>query len=140
MDKDPSRKDENGSSRGITLVPNETLYVHNLNDKVKKPELQRCLYMLFAQYGRVEQIVIVKSAKMRGQAHIVFSDINSAEKALKELDGRMFLEKPLAIEYARTKSRKIVLEQIQSKLLSQQGQDDTSGYDEDDMDIPRYEQ
>lgn len=33
--------------------PNSTLYVNNLNEKVKKEELKKSLYHLFSQFGPV---------------------------------------------------------------------------------------
>lgn len=47
--------------------PNQTLYVNNINEKVKKDVLKKQLYMLFSQYGRVKQIVACKGIKLRGQ-------------------------------------------------------------------------
>jgi RNA recognition motif-containing protein len=48
-------------------VPNHTLYINNLNEKIKKDVLKKLLYMLFSQYGKVVQIVACKGIKMRGQ-------------------------------------------------------------------------
>lgn len=55
-----------------SLLPNQTLYVNNINDKIHKTTLRRCLYALFSQFGPVLDVVALKTPKMRGQAHIVF--------------------------------------------------------------------
>uniref|UniRef100_A0A060T2J1 ARAD1C25674p n=1 Tax=Blastobotrys adeninivorans TaxID=409370 RepID=A0A060T2J1_BLAAD len=89
--------------------PNQTLYVNNLNDKVNKIELRRNLYHLFTTYGHIVDIVALKTAKMRGQAHIAFADVNGATAAAKSLQGYEFLGKPLRISYARGKSRAIAM-------------------------------
>ena len=47
--------------------PNQTLYIKNINEKVKKDVLKKQLYMLFSQYGKVKQIVACKGIKLRGQ-------------------------------------------------------------------------
>ena len=47
--------------------PQQTLYVHNINEKLKIDVLKKMLYMLFSQYGKVTQIVACKGVKMRGQ-------------------------------------------------------------------------
>lgn len=46
-----------------------TLYINNINEKIKKEPLKKLLYMLFSQYGKVRQIVACKGIKMRGQVN-----------------------------------------------------------------------
>lgn len=75
--------------------PNATLYVHNLNDKVKKQELRTQLYALFTTYGRVIDIVAMKGPKMRGQAFLVFADLAGATAALRACEGIVFYDKPM---------------------------------------------
>eukprot|EP01031_Cornospumella_fuschlensis_P040482 gene40482-49340_t len=53
-----------------------TLYVNNINEKVKKNVLKKMLYMLFSQYGKVIQVVACKGIKLRGQ-HIQFAKSNA---------------------------------------------------------------
>ncbi|OSX60126.1 hypothetical protein POSPLADRAFT_1147840 [Postia placenta MAD-698-R-SB12] len=84
--------------------PNATLYVHNLNDKVNKEELRIQLYALFTTYGRVVDIVAMKGPKMRGQAFLVFADLAGATAAMRACEGIVFYDKPMRIEYAKTKS------------------------------------
>jgi RNA recognition motif-containing protein len=71
------------------------LYVRNLNDKLPKEDLKRNLYMLFATYGVILDVVALKTAKMRGQAHVVFRDIDSSTQAMRALQGFTFFEKPM---------------------------------------------
>ncbi|KAL0577720.1 hypothetical protein V5O48_004269 [Marasmius crinis-equi] len=84
--------------------PNNTLYINNLNDKVNKDELRTQLLALFTTYGRVIDIVASKSAKMRGQAFLVFTDLAGATSAMRACEGMLFYDKPLHIDYAKTKS------------------------------------
>jgi RNA recognition motif-containing protein len=86
------------------VPPNETLYINNLNEKVKRDELRKALYGLFSQYGTVLDIVAQKSLKLRGQAFIIFRDIGSASTALKALQSFAFYDKPMHIQYAKSKS------------------------------------
>ncbi len=51
----------------MELEPNQTIYINNINEKVKKDVLKKQLYMLFSQYGKVKQIVACKGIKLRGQ-------------------------------------------------------------------------
>ncbi|KAF2994840.1 U2 snRNP complex subunit msl1 [Curvularia kusanoi] len=88
----------------VKEVPNRTLYVHNLNDKLHKEDLKRNLYMLFATYGVILDVVALKTAKMRGQAHVVFRDVDSSTQAMRALQGFTFFGKDMRISYAKTKS------------------------------------
>jgi len=103
----------------MELEPNQTIYINNINEKVKKDVLKKQLYMLFSQYGKVKQIVACKGIKLRGQvwvscaniisagvinslfssfflqAWIVFHDLNSAINAMKGKQGFVFYDKPM---------------------------------------------
>ena len=69
----------------MELRPNNTLYVNNLNDKVKKDVLKKALYYLFSQFGKILNIVAMKEWRMRGQAFIIYKDITSATTCLRAL-------------------------------------------------------
>ncbi|TPX30279.1 hypothetical protein SeMB42_g07937 [Synchytrium endobioticum] len=84
--------------------PNHTLYVHNLNEKINLEALKKSLRVLFQDYGQVLDIVVGKSIVRRGQAFIVFREVESATKALKEVQGFPLYGKPMDIQYARGKS------------------------------------
>lgn len=79
-----------------TVPPNQTLYVTNLpSAKIKKEDLRTALYMLFSTYGAVLDVVALKTIKMRGQAHIVYKDIQTATQAMRSLDGFEFFGRPM---------------------------------------------
>ena len=106
--------------------PNQTLYINNLNEKVKKEgevlpqpslvamtvfpslhltflppprtELKKSLYAIFSQFGPILDIVAMKTLKMRGQAFVVFQDISSATNALRSMQGFPFYDKPMVRE------------------------------------------
>ncbi|KAI5811491.1 hypothetical protein DFH27DRAFT_31295 [Peziza echinospora] len=91
--------------RGSIGIPaSQTLYVTNLNDKINKQDLRMALYTLFTTYGTVLDVVALKTMKMRGQAHIVFRDLNSAGAAMRALQGFNFMGKEMKIQYAKSKS------------------------------------
>ena len=75
--------------------PNTTLYVNNLNDQVQKDELRQQLYALFTTYGKLIDVVALKTPKMRGQAFLVFTDLAAATAALRACDGMLFYDKPM---------------------------------------------
>ena len=47
--------------------------------------------MLFSTYGPVLDVVALKTIQMRGQAHVVFRDVQAATQAMRSLDGQVFL-------------------------------------------------
>ncbi|KAK9471882.1 RNA-binding domain-containing protein-containing protein [Dipodascopsis tothii] len=88
-------------------TPSQTLYVNNLNDKIRKQDLRLSLYTLFSTYGQVMAVIALKTQKMRGQAHVVFTDTASAMQAMRALQGFTFLGKELRIAFATSKSHDV---------------------------------
>lgn len=84
--------------------PNQTIYINNLNEKIKKEALKKSLYAIFSQFGQILDIVALKTLKMRGQAFVVFRDVTSATNALRSMQGFPFYDKPMRIQYAKGKS------------------------------------
>jgi len=92
------------------IPPNQTLYVNNLNEKIKVPELKCCLTELFGTYGEIMDIIAFGSLKKKGQAFVVYRDISCATNAMRALQGFVFLDKPLRIAYSKSKSDAIAQE------------------------------
>eukprot|EP00741_Cyanophora_paradoxa_P002461 tig00000076_g2385.t1 len=95
---------EAGASSVPMVLPNPTLYVQNLNEKVKKEELKKGLNMVFCRYGHIIDIVALKTPKTRGQAFIVFENVVCATNAMRELNGFNIYGRPMRVSFARTKS------------------------------------
>lgn len=91
----------------MDIRPNHTIYINNVNDKIKKDELKRSLYALFSQFGQIIDIVAMKTMKMRGQAFVVFKELAASTNALRQLQGFPFYNKPMRIQYAKTDSEVI---------------------------------
>lgn len=92
------------------VPPNQTLFCYNLNTKINRDDLKRCLFELFCPYGKILDVVASKAdPKKRGNAFIVFSSVVSATTALRSLQGRPFLSRPLGISYAKKKSDKVAV-------------------------------
>mmetsp|Transcript_10949 Transcript_10949/g.28170 ORF Transcript_10949/g.28170 Transcript_10949/m.28170 type:complete len:234 (-) Transcript_10949:339-1040(-) len=92
------------------IAPCQSVYVSNLNEKTNKQELRRSLYTLFAEYGRVMDVVALKTRKMRGQAHVVFTDLSSATSAVRAANGAMLYGRPMRVSYAKSKSYAVMKE------------------------------
>ncbi|CAL0307713.1 unnamed protein product [Lupinus luteus] len=93
------------------IPPNQTIYIKNLNEKIKKEELKRSLYCLFSQYGRILDVVALKTPKLRGQAWVCFSEVTAASNAVRQMQNFPFYDKPMRIQYAKTKSDCIAIEE-----------------------------
>ncbi|XP_063535290.1 U1 small nuclear ribonucleoprotein A [Cydia strobilella] len=88
----------------MDIRPNYTIYINNLNEKIKKEELKKSLYAIFSQFGQILDIVALKTLKMRGQAFVIFKEISSATVALRSMQGFPFYDKPMRIQYCKTDS------------------------------------
>jgi len=99
-----TKKNIQPSGADPSLVPNKTLYVNNLDDKIKPDQLKKELKAMFSNFGEVISIIAMKSFWRRGQAWVIFSDQDSATKALKGLQGFPYNNKPMRVNYAKAKS------------------------------------
>lgn len=88
----------------MDVRPNQTIYINNLNEKIKKDELKKSLYAIFSQFGQILDIVAMTTLKRRGQAFVIFKEIGSASNALRTMQGFPFYDKPMRIAYAKTDS------------------------------------
>uniref|UniRef100_A0A673IV37 U2 small nuclear ribonucleoprotein B''-like n=1 Tax=Sinocyclocheilus rhinocerous TaxID=307959 RepID=A0A673IV37_9TELE len=88
----------------MDIRPNHTIYINNVNDKIKKEELKRSLYALFSQFGQILDIVALKTTKMRGQAFVIFKELAAATNALRQLQGFPFYNKPMVRSCKHTTS------------------------------------
>ncbi|KII67724.1 U2 small nuclear ribonucleoprotein B'' [Thelohanellus kitauei] len=86
------------------LPPSQTLYLSNLNEKVRLDELKRALYDTFSPYGPIVDINAKKSLKMKGQAFVVFKDIDNACVAHRAMQSFIFYNKPMRVQFAKKKS------------------------------------
>jgi U2 small nuclear ribonucleoprotein B'' len=66
------------------------------------------LRTLFGEYGKVIDIVAKRSIKRRGQAFVVFDSVDSATRALEDVQGFDLFNKPMVVEFARTRSDALV--------------------------------
>ncbi|CEL93181.1 unnamed protein product [Vitrella brassicaformis CCMP3155] len=91
--------------------PNQTLYVHNISTKIKIDDLKSNLHDVFKSYGKIREIIAMKSLRRRGQAWVTFNSIEEATKAKEAVHGFPFRNKPLQIEFSKSKSDLIAKEE-----------------------------
>ncbi|KAF5022659.1 hypothetical protein F66182_5302 [Fusarium sp. NRRL 66182] len=85
-----------------------TVYVQNLEERVKLESLTDALRTIFSEFGNVVDIVAKKNLRAKGQAFIVFDKPESARDAIEEIDGFELFDKPMKLALARTRSDKTV--------------------------------
>jgi len=90
------------------ILPNHTLYINNLNEKIKADEMKLNLYHLFSQFGDIVEIHSRKSFRMKGQAFIVFRDITSATNAKHALNNLLLFGKEMRINFSKNTSDAIL--------------------------------
>ncbi|ROW07993.1 hypothetical protein VPNG_06119 [Cytospora leucostoma] len=87
-----------------TGSPVTTVYVRNIEERVKIESLKNTLRELFSEFGNVIDIVAKTNLKAKGQAFIVFDNPESAKQAADEVDGFDLFGKPLQAALAKTRS------------------------------------
>lgn len=103
------------------IPSNQTIYINNLNDKIKTDVLKKDMHSMFKQFGTIREIVAMKSFWRRGQVWIVFSNVESATKALNGMQGFLYHGKHMRINYALSKSDIIAKEDGTFEKKSLQG-------------------
>mmetsp|Transcript_8985 Transcript_8985/g.19108 ORF Transcript_8985/g.19108 Transcript_8985/m.19108 type:complete len:291 (-) Transcript_8985:193-1065(-) len=96
--------------------PNPTLYVSNIDWSIKKPLLKRALLALFSRHGKVLEVIVLRGDSLksgtgpkclRGQAWVIFENVNAATVALQAERGFQFFGRPLMVNYAKEISDRI---------------------------------
>jgi len=115
VDPQPIVATSEPTSNGTLVDPNallpdasETIYIQNLNEKVKVDVLKTSLRHLFNHYGNVLNVTAHKNLRMRGQAFVSFESKEIAAKAVKEVKGFPLYSKPMQLSFAKTKSDAVI--------------------------------
>ena len=58
-------------------------------------DLKKAIYAIFSQFGKILDVVALKTYRLRGQAWVVFADIRSAGEAIRTMQGFPFFDKPM---------------------------------------------
>jgi RNA recognition motif-containing protein len=94
-------------------------------------QLKEALTEIFSEYGNIVGLVAKTNLKAKGQAFVVFDDVTAAENAIKEVQGFELFEKPMVLDFAKSKSDATVsrtgsaeeLEAHKRKRLAEKGKD-----------------
>ena len=91
------------------LPPSETVYIRNLKEDVKLNILKQEIQNIFKPYGEILQIIANKNIRMRGQAFVVFADVDGAQRAIDSVQGYALHDKPMVLNFAKTPSNMSIL-------------------------------
>ncbi|WVQ73528.1 hypothetical protein IAR50_003102 [Cryptococcus sp. DSM 104548] len=86
----------------------QTLYLQNLNEKVRIQVMKETLSNLFKPYRPVGPVTAHRNVRMRGQAFVSFPDIETANQARKDVHEFPLYGKPIQIKFARTLADAVV--------------------------------
>ena len=82
----------------------DNIQVRNLEEHIKINQMKEALSEIFSEYGTIIDLVAKTNLKARGQAFIVFDDVKAAERAINEVQGFELFEKPMVLDFAKTRS------------------------------------
>ena len=94
----------------VTIVylieSNKRLYIENLSKKVYETHLRR-IYGRYIDFDNIEEkelfdIRLMKEGRMKGQAFVTLPNEEKAIRALHETNGYMLIDKPIAVQFARS--------------------------------------
>ena len=75
-----------------------------MEERIKPDQLKEALAEIFSEYGNVIDLVAKSNLKAKGQAFVVFDEVEAAERAIREVQGFELFDKPMQLDYAKTKS------------------------------------
>ena len=77
--------------------------------------MKEALQETFSEYGNIIDIVAKTNLKAKGQAFVVFDEVEAAERAIQDVQGFELFEKPMMLDFAKTKSDATVLQEDTSE-------------------------
>ncbi|CAO2654824.1 Nn.00g115570.m01.CDS01 [Neocucurbitaria sp. VM-36] len=93
-------------------VPIETIYVNNLEERVKIDTMKEALTRVFKHYGPILDVIAKSSLKRKGQAFVVFDSEKSALEAVEEMNGFEMYGKVMKVSRAKTHSDETVKRKV----------------------------
>ena len=76
--------------------PVHTIYIRNLNYKLQPNDVRKGLYAEFIKFGKILDVVVgLKRFALKGQAWVIFDSVDSATRAVAEMNGKAVLNRPV---------------------------------------------
>lgn len=108
----PMDQNETDEPPPLPSDASQTLYIQNLNEKVKLETMKATLGNLFSNYGTVLSVTAHTNMRMRGQAFVSLDNVNAADKARREAHLFPLYGKAMKITFAKSKSDAVVLQEV----------------------------
>ncbi|TKY91043.1 hypothetical protein EX895_001042 [Sporisorium graminicola] len=107
----PMDQSESNEPPPLPSDAGQTLYIQNLNEKVKLETMKATLTNLFSNYGTVLSVTSHTNLRMRGQAFVALDNVQAADKARREAHLFPLYGKAMKISFAKSKSDAVVLQE-----------------------------
>ncbi|XP_053857563.1 U2 small nuclear ribonucleoprotein B''-like [Vidua macroura] len=75
--------------------PKPSISINNLNEEIKKDELEKSLCAIFSHFGQILDVLVWRSLRMRGQAFVTSKEMSSGTNALRSMQGFPFYGQPV---------------------------------------------
>ncbi|OAA70877.1 small nuclear ribonucleoprotein [Akanthomyces lecanii RCEF 1005] len=89
-------------------APISTVYIQNLEERVKPEPLTEALRTVFSEFGQVIDVVVKTNLKAKGQAFVVLDSPAGAQEAVDEINGFPLFDKPMRMAMAKSRSDKTI--------------------------------
>ena len=85
-----------------------------MHERIKPEQLKEALTEIFSEYGTIIDFIARRNLKAKGQAFIVFDTVEAATNAIEAIQGFELFDKPMVLDFAKTKSDATVLKEATS--------------------------
>ncbi|ODN93572.1 RNA binding protein [Cryptococcus wingfieldii CBS 7118] len=109
--KQEGKEQEEEEEEDPNKIPDDacpTLYLQNLNEKVRIQVMKETLSNLFKPYRPLGPVTAHRNVRMRGQAFVSFPDKETANQARRDVHEFPLYGKPIQIKFARTLADAVV--------------------------------
>lgn len=91
--------------------------MRNLEERIKPDALKTALTEIFSEYGSIVDLVAKTNLKAKGQAFVVFDSSEAASRAIEEVNGFDLFDKPMQLDFAKTRSDATILREEGDQAL-----------------------
>lgn len=113
--KNDVSKSKNTAKRKHTEA-SHTLYISNLNSKIKPDKMKENLYILFASFADILEINYPKK-NYRGQGWIVVTSSEDADECVTKLEGFNIFDQPIHVKRANKDSK--IIEKLNNSKFTE---------------------
>ena len=101
-------------------LPCPTIHVSNLNERIHPRHMISELEKIMSVYGQILSIQCKRKLSLKGQAFVEFASVESAQRAIANLQTRTLYQKSMVLRFAKRRSNLTVKRQSGSRGLKQE--------------------